>query len=79
MQAILSIFETKRPISQEIIGYRAKLAVPNQAGNAFGKTVPSFKKPYLIAESGDFGDMNDLGLERWIKRECSLRGLELVG
>lgn len=54
MKAILKVKTITHPISEEIIGYRIQAAVPNKAGKAFGKEVPSFKKPFFILETSDF-------------------------
>lgn len=53
MKALVRLKESKHPISEETIGFRLQAAVPNVAGRAFGKEIPSFRAPYFIAESSD--------------------------
>ena len=55
-KAILKLKTVKHPISEEIIGFRLQAAIPNKAGKAFGKSVPSFKRPYLLGESSDYSE-----------------------
>lgn len=65
-KAIIKIKETRRPISEDTIGFRIQAAVPNMAGRDFrGNAVPSFRKPYLIAESSDFSAIEDKDYERF--------------
>lgn len=55
---IFKIREVRRPISQEVIGYRVLVGVPNMDGHEPFSTLPapSFAKKYLIYESSDFGE-----------------------
>lgn len=56
MKAMLRLKTVKHPISESVIGFRIEAAIPNKAGKAFGKEVPSFKKPYFIAQSSDHSE-----------------------
>jgi hypothetical protein len=71
MKALIQFKTTRRPVSGDIIGVRLQAAVPNlKARKMFGrddgsfvitkKEIPSFRKPYLIAESMDYGDRADI-------------------
>lgn len=51
MKAILKLKEVKHPISEETIAFRIQAAIPNESG---WKGAPSFRKPYFIAETGDY-------------------------
>lgn len=55
---IYKIKETRRPISQELLGYRILVAVPNMDGHEmFSSTpAPSFAPKYLVYESSDYGE-----------------------
>lgn len=76
--AICSVFETKRPVSGSLLGFRVKIAIANRAGSAFGKPTCSFKKPYLLAESGDFSDPNDPRIADWTEKTLESMKLRLV-
>jgi hypothetical protein len=67
-KAIVRVKITRRPRSDEIIGFRLEAAVPNEAGRVMrarkenGQTVgfyatsqpaPSFRRPYLIDQGSD--------------------------
>lgn len=56
--AALGILKTTRPVSGRLIGYRIKLAVPNQARYDVlsGEYRQSFAPKFLIAESGDYSE-----------------------
>lgn len=56
MEVMLRLKTVKHPISEETIGFRIQAAVPNKAGKAFGKPIPSFKKPYFISETSDYSE-----------------------
>lgn len=51
MKATVRLKPIKRPISEELIGFRLQAAVPNSAGFK-GKT--SYANPYFITESSDY-------------------------
>lgn len=83
MKALIRLRFTRRPISQEVLGYRLQATVPNLAArkmkaiigqdgtaDSFAATkeqVPSFRKPYLIAESSDCSSIGKNEIEKFIK------------
>lgn len=71
-KAMLRLREVKRPISEETIAFRIEAAIPNRAGKAFGKNVPSFRKPYFIAETSDISEQ-ELNAENFEKAMTSFR------
>lgn len=56
VKAMLRLKETKHPISEETIGFRIQAAIPNKAGKAFGKPVPSFRGVYFLGETSDMSE-----------------------
>lgn len=64
-RVIIRAREVKKPISQETIGFRLEAAIPNMAGKAFGHEVPSFKRPYFVAESSDMNYVTDNDIRRF--------------
>jgi hypothetical protein len=54
--AILKLKTVKHPISEDVIGFRIQAAIPNRAAKAFGKAVPSFKRPFFLAETSDHSE-----------------------
>lgn len=68
MKAIVKVKEVKRPYSGAAIGVRLVAAIPNMAGKAFGEAVPSFNKPYFIAESGDSNWVTEPMRERFLEK-----------
>jgi hypothetical protein len=66
---ILKVTEVLSPVREEFRGYRILAAVPNLSGNSFGRAVPSFQKPWLSHQFGDFATVPDLlsGLDSAIK------------
>ena len=81
-KVIIRISEKKRPISEETIGFRFQAAIPNQAAKKMkpfttkkgdrgfiATDVPavSFKKDYLVYETGDMSDINERDFERFLK------------
>jgi hypothetical protein len=75
---LIKVTVTKRPFSEEEIGFRLKAAHPNRAKyNRFkGEYVPSFAKPYLIAETSDHGDLSEEHLEAFKSDLTSLLGFK---
>lgn len=83
-KALIKLAYVRRPISQEVIGYRMVAAVPNRAGRKmkvrFGQDgtpesfyatkeeVPSFRKPYLICESSDHLAIGRKEIESFLER-----------
>lgn len=51
---IMQAREVLSPYGDKPRGYRIAVAVPNMAGQFFGQECPSFQKPYLIEEDGDY-------------------------
>lgn len=83
----IRIQEKKKPISDETIGFRFQAAIPNQAavkmkpvkkkGEHVGfmaTNIPttSFRKDYLIFETGDMSEINERDFERFLG---TLKGL----
>jgi hypothetical protein len=69
-RAIAQVTERVRPVSGEVYGSYIRFAVPNMAGKAFGKEVPSFRKPYLLFEQACTSE-SDI---RRAKEELNRRG-----
>ena len=55
-KAIVGVVPVKRPISQELLGYRVVAVVPNKAKWHYYKKryVTSFAAKWRIADTGDF-------------------------
>jgi hypothetical protein len=89
MDAIVRARTVRRPISGEFLGYRLEAAVPNRQGRkmrpiydgeggvetfiATREEVPSFKKPYLLAWSSDYDEIDRAKIDRF------LEGLKFTG
>lgn len=54
--AMLRLKEVKHPISEATIGFRIQAAIPNKAGKAFGKPIPSFRGVYFLGETSDMSE-----------------------
>jgi hypothetical protein len=76
--AVIHVKTVRTKTSDRIIGYRLEAAVPNQQGRVmkhFGdgdfyateEVAPSFRKPYLIAESSDFNSINKQRLVKFMQ------------
>lgn len=78
--AIMKLKEVKHPISEETIGFRIQAAVPNKAGKAFGKAVPSFRRPFFIAETSDHSEAylkeNFIAVSDSLKAELKWQGYD---
>lgn len=85
MKAIIRFKKTYRPYSDYLIGVRLQATVPNLAARKMKKTskgivataqeVPSFRKPYLITESMDYPNQNEISksdVERFVNGLVSL-------
>lgn len=66
MKAMIAVKTVRRPYSQAALGVRLVAAIPNMAGKMFGEVVPSFRKPYFIAESGDTNVVTEGMRERFL-------------
>jgi hypothetical protein len=85
-KALVRVTAKRRPVSGDIIGYRLQAAIPNAAGRrmvmtsggprATSEEAPSFRKPYLIEESMDYGYMRAIS-ESDVERFA--RGLNFAG
>jgi hypothetical protein len=49
-RAVAQVVERKAPTGGGVYGTYIRFAVANMAGKAFGKEVPSFRKPYFLFE-----------------------------
>lgn len=95
-KALVHVKTVRKPISDEVIGFRLEAAIPNQEGRVMrakkngGETVgfyatqqptPSFRKPYFIAQSSDYTDIDPKKIERFLDelRWHGYREFELVG
>lgn len=83
MKAVIRIQKSRRPQSGEIKGLRLQACVPNLQGrkskanfNALGEVnnfyvtseeIPSFKKPYLILETGDLYEVDKFYFQRFVQ------------
>jgi hypothetical protein len=97
MDAVIHAKVVRRPISGQIIGYRLEAAVPNQQGRkmkplynseggvesfiATHEAVPSFKKPYLVAQSSDYNAIDKTTINRFLDslRFTGFRDFEFFG
>lgn len=96
-KALIHVKATRHPISEEIVGFRLEAATPNNEGRVMrarrgedGETLgfyatkeatPSFRKPYLIAQSSDYPAINKSRIEKFMNN-LSWQGykeFELVG
>lgn len=81
-KALIHVRAVRRPISEEVIGFRLEAAVPNQDGRkmkarrtkegdvsfyATQEATPSFRRPYFIAESSDYPFIDRRKVERFMK------------
>ena len=60
VSVIMKAQEIRSPYGEEFRGFRLLIAHPNLAGQAFGRSVPSFNKPFLITIFGDYEDEEHL-------------------
>lgn len=80
-RALVRVKTVRKPISDEVIGFRLEAAVPNEEGRVMranhsgGEVVsfyatkqpaPSFRKPYFIAQSSDFCSIDTKKIERFL-------------
>lgn len=97
MRALIKVQHVRRPTSQQLIGYRLVAAVPNMEARqmmpkmgangtpdsfvATQKRVPSFRKPYFIAESSDYSMVGRKEIEKFIQELIwnGYKEWELVG
>lgn len=94
-KVLIHVKTNRRPISEEVIGFRLEAAVPNMAGRkmkarkngdsvsfyATQEPAPSFRGSYQVAVGSDFNDITPDILERF-KRDLKWDGyteFELVG
>lgn len=84
MKALIKVQHVRRPLSQELIGYRLVAAVPNMEARkmkprmgrdgkvesfaATDQRVPSFRKPYMISESSDHSMIGKREIEDFIQK-----------
>jgi len=80
MRALIRVQPKYRPVSGEIQGYRIQACIPNLEARKMVRTskgfratderVPAFRKPYLIAESGDMptSDVSEADMARFQKK-----------
>lgn len=61
---IIKVKELLSPYMETQRGYRCIVAHPNLAGQAFGRAIPSFEKPYYITHFGDYEDYPNF-VKRW--------------
>jgi hypothetical protein len=75
MKALIRIQPKYRPVSGDLQGMRIQAALPNMAARKMVRTsagfratetpVPAFRKPYLVAETGDQSWFTENDLERF--------------
>jgi hypothetical protein len=75
MKALIRVQPKYRPVSGDFQGMRIQAALPNKAARKMIRTnggfratateVPAFRKPYLIAETGDQYSFSESDLERF--------------
>lgn len=54
VSVIMKAQEMRSPYGDEFRGFRLLVAHPNLAGSSFGKSIPSFEKPFFISMFGDY-------------------------
>lgn len=75
--AVVHVKTVRLKTSDRIVGYRIEAAIPNLQGRvmrslgdgdffATKEVTPSFRKPYLVAESSDFGSINQKNLSKFL-------------
>lgn len=80
-RCLVKIREMKSPYHSEFRGYRVVVATPNWAGHKpfSSEVAPSFDRPYLIVQFGDYEDLGTLEVVRpRIDQELTRRGFEII-
>lgn len=94
-KALIHVKPVRKPISEEVIGFRLEAAIPNMAGRvmrarqdgdsvvfrATKEEAPSFRKPYLIEQSSDHNAIDRRKVERFMDalRWAGYDEFELIG
>lgn len=94
-KALIHVKTVRKPISEEVIGFRLEAAIPNMEGRvmkarkdgdstafyATDERAPSFRRPYFIDQTSDYGRIDRKKVERFmdnLKWE-GFKEFELVG
>ena len=94
-KALIHVKISRHPISEQIIGFRLEAAIPNMDGRvmkarkdgdstafyATDERAPSFRKPYLIEQTGDYGRISKDKIDRFMDRLKweGFKDFELIG
>lgn len=94
-KALIHVKTVRKPISEEVIGFRLEAAIPNMEGRvmkarkdgnatAFYATeerAPSFRRPYFIDQTSDYGRIDRKKVERFMEnlKWEGFKEFELVG
>jgi hypothetical protein len=76
-KALIHVKTVRRPVSQQVIGFRLEATIPNMAGRkmktcngedffATSEAAPSFRKPYFIEASGDYSEISPKIVRRFM-------------
>lgn len=80
-KCLVKVREVKSPYHQDFRGLRVVVATPNWAGHKpfSSEVAPSFDRPYLIVQFGDYETWDSLGAAKpRIDRELTRRGFETI-
>lgn len=78
---MVKVREMKSPYHEVFRGFRVVVATPNWAGHKpfSNEVAPSFDKPYLVVQFGDYEDTEMLGLAKpRIEMELRRRGFQTI-